>query len=66
MDGIEKLVVGAIVVCSNRVLLLTRAEGEFMGGLVELPSEGWRRVRALNKLCCVNWKGKRRLLPALS
>ena len=40
MDGVEKLVVGAIVVCSNRVLLLTRAEGEFMGGLVELPSGG--------------------------
>lgn len=40
MDNIEKLVVGAIVVCSNRVLLLTRAEGEFMGGLVELPSGG--------------------------
>ena len=40
MDDIEKLVVGAIVVCSNRVLLLTRAEGEFMGGLVELPSGG--------------------------
>lgn len=40
MDDIEKLVVGAIVVCSKRVLLLTRAEGEFMGGLVELPSGG--------------------------
>ena len=39
-DGIEKLVVGAIVVSSHRVLLLTRAEGEFMGGLVELPSGG--------------------------
>ncbi|MDE0128899.1 MAG: NUDIX hydrolase [Gammaproteobacteria bacterium] len=40
MDYIEKLVVGGIVVCSNRVLLLMRAEGEFMGGLVELPSGG--------------------------
>lgn len=40
MDDIEKLVVGAIVICSNRVLLLMRAEGEFMGGLVELPSGG--------------------------
>jgi len=40
MDDIEKLVVGGIVICSNRVLLLMRAEGEFMGGLVELPSGG--------------------------
>ena len=40
MDDIEKFVVGAIVICGRRVLLLTRAEGEFMGGLVELPSGG--------------------------
>lgn len=37
-DGIEKIVVGAIVVDNGKVLLLRRKSGDFMGGLVELPS----------------------------
>lgn len=37
-DGIEKIVVGAIVVDDGKVLLLRRKATDFMGGLVELPS----------------------------
>lgn len=41
-DGIEKLVVGAVIQEGDRVLLLKRAPDEFMPGLVELPSGGVR------------------------
>ncbi|MEO6077326.1 MAG: NUDIX domain-containing protein [Candidatus Andersenbacteria bacterium] len=37
-DGIEKIVVGAIIVVDSRVLFLRRKAGDFMAGLVELPS----------------------------
>lgn len=37
-DGIEKTVVGAIVVEKGKVLLLRRVAGDFMERLVELPS----------------------------
>jgi 8-oxo-dGTP diphosphatase len=37
-DGIEKVVVGAIIVKEGKVLLLRRISDDFMGGLVELPS----------------------------
>lgn len=41
-DGIEKIVVGAIIKDArsdgNKVLVLERAADDFMGGLVELPS----------------------------
>ena len=37
-DGIQKLVAGAIIIRDQKVLLLRRAKGEFMEGLVELPS----------------------------
>jgi len=57
MDDIEKLVVGGIVICSNRVLLLMRAEGEFMGGLVELPSGGVEAGAAIQLPCGI---GQRR------
>ena len=39
-DQIEKLVVGAAILCENKCLCVQRAEGDFMGGLVELPSGG--------------------------
>lgn len=37
-DGMEKTVVGAIVIDNGKVLLLHRAAGDFMAGLTELPS----------------------------
>lgn len=37
-DGIQKTVVGALIERDGKVLLLWRARGEFMEGLVELPS----------------------------
>ena len=38
--SIEKVVVGAVIISDNKVLLLRRKAGEFMEGLVELPSGG--------------------------
>src|SRR5687768_2783181 len=37
-DGIQQLVVGAIVQDENNVLLLKRPDDDFMGGIFELPS----------------------------
>ena len=37
-DGIQKLVVGAVIKRKSKVLLLERVPSDFMGGLVELPS----------------------------
>ena len=37
-NGIEKIVVGAIISKSNKVLVLRRREDDFLGGLDELPS----------------------------
>ncbi len=37
-DGIQKLVVGAVIRKDSRFLLLERVPSDFMGGLVELPS----------------------------
>lgn len=37
-DGIQKLVVGAVIVDDGKVLFLERKADDFMGGLVELPS----------------------------
>lgn len=37
-DGIQQLVVGAVVQHDGRVLLLQRPEHDFMGGIWELPS----------------------------
>jgi len=37
-DKIEKLVVGAIILQDNKVLVIRRVAGDFMGGLVEFPS----------------------------
>ena len=37
-DGIQKVVVGAVVRRDGLVLLLKRQSDDFMGGLVELPS----------------------------
>jgi 8-oxo-dGTP diphosphatase len=37
-DGVQQLVVGAIVQDKNKVLLLKRPEDDFMGGIFELPS----------------------------
>lgn len=39
-DGIQKLVVGGVIVNHNSALVLRRCENEFMPGLVELPSGG--------------------------
>lgn len=38
MDGIERLVVGAVIVRGGKVLLLRRKAGDFMEGIYELPS----------------------------
>lgn len=37
-DGVQQLVVGAIVRAGDKVLLLKRPEDDFMGGIYELPS----------------------------
>ena len=37
-DGIQKIVVGAVIRRGDAVLLLKRQADDFMGGLVELPS----------------------------
>lgn len=37
-DGVQQLVVGAVVQHGNKVLLLQRPEDDFMGGIFELPS----------------------------
>ena len=37
-DGIQKVVVGAVIHRNNTVLLLKRQADDFMGSLVELPS----------------------------
>ncbi|MEV0361347.1 NUDIX domain-containing protein [Nocardia fusca] len=37
-DGVEQLVVGAVVESDGRVLLLRRPGDDFMGGIWELPS----------------------------
>jgi 8-oxo-dGTP diphosphatase len=37
-DGVQQLVVGAIVPDADKVLLLKRPEDDFMGGIFELPS----------------------------
>lgn len=39
-DGIEKVVVGAVILRDHKALLVRRTAEEFMGGLVELPSGG--------------------------
>lgn len=38
MDGIQQLVVGAVVHDGGKVLLLQRPKDDFMGGIFELPS----------------------------
>jgi len=37
-DGIQQLVVGAVVQHAGKVLLLRRPEDDYMGGIFELPS----------------------------
>ena len=37
-DGVQKLVVGAVIRKDDKFLLLERVPSDFMGGLVELPS----------------------------
>lgn len=37
-DGVQKLVVGAVIRKDGKFLLLERMPSDFMGGLVELPS----------------------------
>jgi len=37
-DGVQQLVVGAVVQHDKKVLLLQRPEDDFMGGIFELPS----------------------------
>ncbi|MGH8903259.1 MAG: NUDIX hydrolase [Egibacteraceae bacterium] len=39
-DGIDRLVVGAVIVRDGQVLLLRRPARDFMGGVYELPSGG--------------------------
>lgn len=39
-EGIERLVVGAVIAAGRRVLLLKRPRTDFMGGIFELPSGG--------------------------
>jgi len=38
IDGVQKIVVGAVIRIDGKFLLLERVPSDFMGGLVELPS----------------------------
>jgi 8-oxo-dGTP diphosphatase len=40
VDGIQKIVVGAVINYENKCLCVKRVTDDFMGGLVELPSGG--------------------------
>ena len=37
-DGIERFVVGAVIVNDESILFVRRAQDDFMGGIYELPS----------------------------
>ena len=37
-DGVQKLVVGAVIYKENKFLLVERVTSDFMGGFVEIPS----------------------------
>ena len=37
-DGVQKLVVGAVICKNDKFLLLKRVLSDFMGGTVEIPS----------------------------
>lgn len=37
-DGVQKLVVGAVICINNKFLLIERVPSDFMGGFVEIPS----------------------------
>jgi len=41
-DGVQKICVGAVVMseCSNKVLVIKRQAGDYLGGMEELPSGG--------------------------
>ena len=39
-EGVNRFVVGAIIMSGGKVLLLSRPEDDFMGGIYELPSGG--------------------------
>lgn len=47
-DGIQKLVVGAVILKNGKVLVLQRAQEEFMAGLVEAPSGGVEQSESLD------------------
>jgi 8-oxo-dGTP diphosphatase len=40
LQGIQKIVAGAVIIRDGRVLLLKRQRGDFLEGLYELPSGG--------------------------
>ena len=47
-DGIQKVVVGAVIRRGDAVLLLKRQVDDFMGGLVELPSQAKNKAENLS------------------
>jgi 8-oxo-dGTP diphosphatase len=46
-QGIQKFVVGGVIVRDGKFLLLERATSDFMGGLIELPSGGVKEKESL-------------------
>jgi 8-oxo-dGTP diphosphatase len=60
-DGIEKIVVGAVIASEDgKVLLLHRPADDYLGGLWELPSGGVNAVRA----CSMPWGARSPRRPA--
>lgn len=47
-DGVQKITTGAIVMDGNKILIVKRADDDFMGGLFELPGGGVDEGEALD------------------
>lgn len=51
-DGVQKLIVGAVITNGTDVLLLKRPRDDFMGGIYELPSGNVENGESLDTALC--------------